>query len=187
MTLQKLVHLHTSASDSESDSDSESSSIEGIQPKQKRGPVRKALHKMFKSRKRSASTTSEVDVVKVQEKSTLPNGIVRAHTFGSDGAPVKKLRTLQRYHGGPNQERTEYMESRSPLQTKGLAVSAEQVSLYLTSGNSLPFKNSSQADETKITALYASSKPQLKTLKPQFCTVSRRQTLFSDVVAMQVC
>ena len=131
------MHLHSQDpdSDSDSDSDSESSTVEGIKPKNKRGPFHKALRKMFRIRRPLASTTSTEADIDDQEKHRFSNGTVNAHTFGTDRAAVKKIRTLQRYHGGPNQERMEYMEAKSPLQSKGLAVSAEQVSIYLTSGN----------------------------------------------------
>ncbi len=55
------------------------------------------------------------------------NGFIVAHTEGVPYAPNKKLRTLQRYHGGPNEERMTFMEGRSPLQKRKLAVSAEEV------------------------------------------------------------
>ena len=59
---------------------------------------------------------------------------INGHTDGEDGAPMQKLRTLQRYHGGPNKERMAFMERQSPLTEKKLAVSAEQVSIFLTAG-----------------------------------------------------
>jgi Mg2+ and Co2+ transporter CorA len=59
---------------------------------------------------------------------------VTAHTEGVIGAPIQKLRTLQRYRGGPNNERMEYMERHSPLTRRKLAVSAEQVSIFLMNG-----------------------------------------------------
>ena len=55
----------------------------------------------------------------------------------SDGvtdSATHELRTLQGYNSGGNQERMMYMEKHSPLTSKGLAVSAEQVSIFLTSG-----------------------------------------------------
>jgi len=64
------------------------------------------------------------------------NGFIVGHTEGvSSAAGLQKLRTLQRYHGGPNEERMAYMEARSPLAGKKMAVSVEQVSMFLTSGN----------------------------------------------------
>jgi hypothetical protein len=62
------------------------------------------------------------------------NGFVVGHTDGVPNADLQKLRTLQRYHGGPNQERMAFMEGHSPLTKRDLAVSAEQVSIFLTSG-----------------------------------------------------
>lgn len=62
------------------------------------------------------------------------NGFVKGHTDGIPDAPVQKLRTLQRYHGGKNHERMAYMEAHSPLTAKKMAVSAEQVSIFLTAG-----------------------------------------------------
>ena len=47
----------------------------------------------------------------------------------------RPTRTLQRFHAGPNEERTNFMERQSALTSKGLAVSVEQVSIFLTSDN----------------------------------------------------
>ena len=61
-------------------------------------------------------------------------------------------RTLQRYHGGPNEERTEYMEMHSSLRAKGLVVSVEQVSIFLTDNNTVVsfFEQSAEDIETPI-------------------------------------
>ena len=47
------------------------------------------------------------------------------------------IRTLQQYHGGPNQERNEFMEKYSALASKGLAVAVEQVSIFLSADNTV--------------------------------------------------
>ncbi|EEY21578.1 conserved hypothetical protein [Verticillium alfalfae VaMs.102] len=47
------------------------------------------------------------------------------------------VRTLQRYHASPNEARTDYMEKHSSLNSRDLAVSAEQVSIFLTSDNTV--------------------------------------------------
>ena len=44
-------------------------------------------------------------------------------------------RSLQRYHGGPNEDHTEFMEAHSALRAKGLGVGVVQVSLFLAAGN----------------------------------------------------
>ena len=78
--------------------------------------------------------------------------------------PAIPTRTLQRYHGGPNEERTEYMEKKSALASKGLAVSVEQVSIFLTSDNCLvSFFESSAADvETPIVGRLSSQETLLR-------------------------
>lgn len=64
---------------------------------------------------------------------------VSAQKKGLPNALTQRLRTLQRYHGGANQERMAYMEAHSSVTAKGLAVCAEQVSIFLTSGKLLLF------------------------------------------------
>ncbi|KAI9771409.1 MAG: hypothetical protein M1839_002799 [Geoglossum umbratile] len=69
----------------------------------------------------------------------------KASTSGKPDAQVNSsparcrppLRTLQRYHGGSNEERAEFMESHSAIAPKRLAVSVEQVSIFLTATNTI--------------------------------------------------
>jgi Mg2+ and Co2+ transporter CorA len=51
--------------------------------------------------------------------------------------PGVHYRTLQRYRSEANLERNLYMEKNSPLTAKGLAVSIEQVSIFLTDDNTV--------------------------------------------------
>ena len=51
--------------------------------------------------------------------------------------PKDYVRTLQRYRGNPNEERTNFMERNSALKEKGLAVSVEQVSIFLCDDNTV--------------------------------------------------
>lgn len=132
MTLQKLVHLHPEGSDSESDSDDD---ISTIGKTRKRKGILRSARKFFtgskaKSKLGEKQRTANL-VAGVHDPS---NGFITAHTDGETGAPMQKLRTLQRYHGGPNQERMTFMEAQSPLTKRKLAVSAEQVSIFLTAG-----------------------------------------------------
>jgi hypothetical protein len=132
MTLQKLVHLHDDDND-DSDSEYEVDSLGGTW-KSKRGRFSKAFHKMFS---KSAPKNKYGDGQRRDSTAagiSHTNGFVTGHTDGVSTAPMKKLRTLQGYHGGVNQERVEYMEKQSPLTKRGWAVSAEQVSIFLTAG-----------------------------------------------------
>jgi hypothetical protein len=131
MTLQKLVHMHETDG-SESDMD-ETDSIGGT-AKPRRGRLSKAFYKMFSKSAPKNNYDDKQRRVSTVSGITPSNGFVTGHTDGEPAAPIQKLRTLQRYHGGVNQERMAYMEYHSPLTGRGLAVSAEQVSIFLTAG-----------------------------------------------------
>lgn len=47
------------------------------------------------------------------------------------------MRTLQRYHGQPNDPRASFMEQNSALASRDLAVAAEQVSIFITNDNTI--------------------------------------------------
>jgi hypothetical protein len=129
-TLQKLVHLHEDE-DSDSEIDEKSSSYGARKPP--RSKVSKFFRNIFSGSK-SKFEDKQRRASMVAGVHDPDNGFVTAHTEGIHDAPVQKLRTLQRYHGGPNKARMEYMERHSPLTKKRLAISAEQVSVFLTSG-----------------------------------------------------
>jgi hypothetical protein len=67
-------------------------------------------------------------------------------------ANPNEYRTLQRYRGGGNPERTAYMEKNSMLTKKALAVSVEQVSIFLTDKDTVVsfFEHSADDIETPI-------------------------------------
>ncbi|KAK5098263.1 hypothetical protein LTS08_006396 [Lithohypha guttulata] len=48
-----------------------------------------------------------------------------------------KVRTLQQWHAGPNQDRIDYMQRYSTLGSRGYGVSIEQVSMFLTADNTV--------------------------------------------------
>ena len=78
--------------------------------------------------------------------------------------PVTHVRTLQRYHGGPNEERIEFMEQHSALASKGLGVSVEQVSIFLISDNTVIsfFESSAQDIESPIVTRLSSQETILR-------------------------
>lgn len=61
---------------------------------------------------------------------------------------------MQRYHGGPNEERITFMEKHSALASKNLGVGVEQVSIFLTSDNTVItfFESSAEDIETPLLA-----------------------------------
>ncbi|KAM0323325.1 hypothetical protein ACHAQA_008917 [Verticillium albo-atrum] len=151
LTLQKLVRLVDPDSDSDSDSDSDKSSI----------LTRKSV-KGFKRAKRWLSSggggsggdaaggkgsANKVDPERAAQP-TKKSHVSRRDRFKAKlGFSIDEpelvpddsilVRTLQRYHASQNEVRTDYMEKHSSLNSRDLAVSAEQVSIFLTSDNTV--------------------------------------------------
>ncbi|EWZ35697.1 uncharacterized protein FOBCDRAFT_231490 [Fusarium oxysporum Fo47] len=117
MTLQKLVHLVDDEDDTTSTSSTYSSKTLGAL----RGSVRQLWN-----------TRRAADPEKDFENSLRPQDPITA-----DLQETGMIRTLQRYHASGNEARTEFMESHSSLTPYQMAVSAEQVSIFLTSDNTV--------------------------------------------------
>jgi hypothetical protein len=131
LTLQKLIHLPPEEGDSDFDSDDEWP-VGEARRKRKRGLLSRFKRNIGFSRNKRRARNSNIRTPGGSANSHDPiTG--RAHT-NLPGVRIDKLRTLQGYHRGPNQERMEFLESHSALTKKRLAVSAEQVSIFLTAG-----------------------------------------------------
>ncbi|TAQ86079.1 hypothetical protein B7494_g5594 [Chlorociboria aeruginascens] len=175
ITLQKLVHLHDEESDDDSDDDGDFSSEKS--QKQKRGGFAQFL--------RNLSGKKEKPISKLNRGNSAPvvasnNEYVTAHTAGIKQAPVQKLRTLQRYHGGPNQERMAFMEKHSSLADKNLAVSAEQVSIFLTSDNCVISFFETSADDIEFPIIRRLSTPD--TILRRSCDASMMTQAIIDAI-----
>ncbi|KAF9767277.1 hypothetical protein IL306_000142 [Fusarium sp. DS 682] len=116
MTLQKLVHLV----DDEDDTSSTSSTYSN-----------KTLGALRGSMRQLRDTRRAADPEKNFESSLRPQDIT------ADLQETGMIRTLQRYHASGNEARTQFMESHSSLTPYQMAVSAEQVSIFLTSDNTV--------------------------------------------------
>ncbi|KAF2138687.1 uncharacterized protein K452DRAFT_290341 [Aplosporella prunicola CBS 121167] len=124
LTLQKLVQLDSDDSDSDSsDSDVEDSQHSG------RSLWRRSRKKGEQLPRNSFKKDRQNDL------GLQRTGSYVSPSFLAKARPKTKFRTLQKYRGGPNVERTEFMERHSALAKKGLAVSVEQVSMFLTNDN----------------------------------------------------
>lgn len=71
-----------------------------------------------------------------QEKGYHMNESQQSH-IRSPGQHASQIRTLQRFRGGPNLDRTLYMEQHSTLASRKLAVSVEQVCMFLCADNTI--------------------------------------------------
>ncbi|KKA27418.1 hypothetical protein TD95_002026 [Thielaviopsis punctulata] len=123
LTLQKLVHL---VDPDESDSSSSSDSDFDDDAASTWSKIKRPFRFRKKNRKDSESTPNQFNH---QVRSNL--------TREEIASPSAIGKTLQQYHASPNEARTEFMEQHSSLAGRSLAVSAEQVSLFLTSDNTI--------------------------------------------------
>lgn len=161
-TLQKLVHLFdpdasdsssSDSSDSDSDTDSDGSSTRSAKGL---GSIPGRIKKLFRrgpasslksvSRERGARRAAAAARDRNRDKETRERDRERQRRRPK-GSPyiastqsstrLVPMRSLQRFRASGNEARSEFMEAHSSLAPKGLAVSAEQVSVFLTADNTV--------------------------------------------------
>jgi Mg2+ and Co2+ transporter CorA len=153
LPLQKLINLEDSEEDMDDAERSGSSSPttdreseygtkilteqqrRSWQQKHQKGAILSLWDDVWKSpkRKKTRSTLGAADIVDQLQAS---HSLKTSSKVEAPWAP-KKIRTMQRYHSGPNQDRTEFMERHAVLRQKGIGVSMEQVSVFLCSDNTV--------------------------------------------------
>ena len=170
LPLQKLIHFH---SDTHCDSDCEEwDSDDGMIKKRKQKGLLSSFRRR-KSEKNRKEPPKPLDSAAEMHTPVNPasngfahagNGFVKAHSSSTMDAPVTNVRTLQRYHGGPNEERIEFMEKHSALASKSLGVGVEQVSIFLISDNTVIsfFEYSAQDIESPIVTRLSSQETILR-------------------------
>ena len=131
MTLQKLVHLVD-------EDDSTSSSSSSVPSRKSLSALRDSFKDFWRSKREEHDIRGDQDID--PEKDTVGySGTDATRTF-PDGTQLNEtamLRSLQRYHASGNEARTEFMERHSSLAPYKMAISAEQVSVFLTSDNTV--------------------------------------------------
>jgi Mg2+ and Co2+ transporter CorA len=183
LALQKLVHLQ-SAADCENDDDSEDEKVEW---KKRRTSESlhgnpKHSHRPFRKKGAMAALLSDIFSPKNVAK---PHGLNSATGF-KHASPVTApwaphpVRTLQRYHSGPNEDRTEFMERHASLSSKGLGVAMEQVSLFLTKDNTVISFFESSAQDIEVPILRRLQSPE--TILRQSCDASMLMQAIIDAI-----
>jgi Mg2+ and Co2+ transporter CorA len=158
----KLVH--TRADNQDHDSDSEQNLLpENFLPSSKRSK----WSNLFGLRNRRPGTPLPPYAEGVvKEDSNQEDGKANASHIPrqelSDLPP--RVRTLQKYHGGANEDRTAFMEENSPLRRHELAVAVEQVSIFLTADNTIVsiFEESAEDIEKPIMSRLSSPETVLR-------------------------
>ncbi|KAL7270090.1 hypothetical protein RUND412_007213 [Rhizina undulata] len=120
----------------------------GIYPEQSHKEKSQTFfQKLFKRKRTDSETGLKENFGKDFGEPEAADGTSSGQRFESE-----KIKTLHRYHGGPNNERIEYMEQHSSLAPQKLVVTAEQVSMFLTADGTVIsfFENSADDIEPPI-------------------------------------
>lgn len=160
LPLQKLIHLHPDPASDSDYSHAEEEQFEDTTANGDHVKAKKSRQSSFKSllpkvlQLNRSQTAPLKPGVSSRDKDRKLDSFRSPSGAMSDGGGTKFLpvRTLQRYHGGPNEERITFMEKHSTLVTKNLGVSVEQVSIFLTADNTVIsfFESSAEDIETPI-------------------------------------
>ncbi|OAX85522.1 hypothetical protein ACJ72_00111 [Emergomyces africanus] len=157
LAMQKLVKLQSNGlfheSSGENDSENGYDGRLSDKPKRKRKQIKK---------KRGLIMSTLLDLLTPSQSKRRLGSYAGDLPFDSSfgegkpsrntGSRVSRLRTLQRYRGGPNEDRIDFMERHAVLASRGLGVAIEQVSIFLHADNTVTsfFEASAEDIETPI-------------------------------------
>ncbi|KNG85266.1 corA family metal ion transporter [Aspergillus nomiae NRRL 13137] len=190
LTLQKLVRIYE-----ETSSDSDEESDQGQWENDRRGSatssksvslkrattlslITEALKDLFrlKSRKRDPSSDPNLGAnirpsMKKAESTTM---------FDDASNAGRTARSMQRYRGGPNEDRIEFMERHAVLAAKGLSVALEQVSIFLHADNTVTSFFETSADDIESPIVKRLTSPE--TILRQSCDASMLVQAILDAI-----
>jgi Mg2+ and Co2+ transporter CorA len=148
LTLQKLVRLHSHTRHDSDDCSECPSTPDDSDLISKHEGVQRAKHTWL-----SRAFGRKDHVLPTVSPNKL-EGTVSAHSSPSQESPVTEIRTLHRYENAAIPEHTAWMEKHSPLTAEDLAVSVEQVCLFLLNDNTVVsfFEQSGEEIERPIMA-----------------------------------
>ncbi|KAL4785620.1 hypothetical protein BJX76DRAFT_324310 [Aspergillus varians] len=194
LTLQKLITLRQDSSDSEEEVEDDADDNESWRPERRssamssrsvslKKPTRRrvilaALKDIFwsKSRKHESKTR---DTDGAGSRPSM-NGFSKTPRFGDVADAPGTARSIQRYRGGPNEDRIAFMERHAVLAPKGLAVTLEQVSIFLLADNTVISFFEASAEE--IESPIARRLTQPETILRQSCDASMLVQAILDAI-----
>ncbi|KAI0010194.1 hypothetical protein F4779DRAFT_578486 [Xylariaceae sp. FL0662B] len=193
LTCQKLVRLVEDDSSSDSSDSSEecdgtksARSIRSMRSEKSRTTIKSATKKLKRwvwGKKAEHPTAAAM----LESGTKPPSKKDLAHQAPglSDLFNPNTLSTLQRYHAAPNAARTEFMEKHSALGTRGLAVMAEQVAMFITSDNTIIAFFEQSADDVEEPILARLKSP--TTILRQSCDASMvAQSIIDAIIDMAI-
>ena len=192
LCLQKLTHVTDEEDTDDEDPDFSAIIEESLMSEKALRARRKAENRekeRQRRRRRGAIAALFYDCISPKKSSKKPR---TKKNLGMNGTlpfknpsrtePWARLnpRTLQRYHAGPNADRTDFMERHATLATKGLAVAMEQVSLFVTSDNTVISFFESAAQDIEIPILRRLQSPE--TILRQSCDATMLAQAIIDAI-----
>ncbi|KAF2011331.1 hypothetical protein BU24DRAFT_376429 [Aaosphaeria arxii CBS 175.79] len=142
LTLSKLVRVPSDSDSESSDSDSDSDDDDEKPRWPRRSDRKKEKSRSFVARVKEIFGINQGPSIHkdVERTCPAPEKIFDPRIAGRtrhDATPPDTFRTLQRYRGGPNQDRILYMEQHSALAKRKLAVNVEQVCIFICADNTV--------------------------------------------------
>lgn len=188
MTLQKLIRMRSeedSCSDVDSDGDNESMG------QKDETASSSTKHKKTKRKPHGVVMTALMDLITPsRQKKRLPKtrSQRKSGSFESswnsqqDQPPLIQYptRTLQRYHGGPNEGRIDFMERHAVLASRGMGVAIEQVSIFLCADNTVISFFEASAEDIEAPIVRRLNSPE--TILRQCCDASMLMQAIVDAI-----
>lgn len=191
LTLQKLVRIYEETSDSGEESDDgqghwpnhrRSSATSSKSVSLKRATtlslITEALKDLFRLKSAKADSSNAPTVGHNIRSSVKKADSKNAFNNTSDAG--RPARSMQRYRGGPNEDRIEFMERHAVLATKGLGVALEQVSIFLHADNTVTSFFETSADDIESPIVKRLTSPE--TILRQSCDASMLVQAILDAI-----
>jgi Mg2+ and Co2+ transporter CorA len=185
MTLQKLIRMR---SEEDGSSDADSDANESMKDDAASSSTKQ---KKTKKKQRGVFMTALMDLLtpsRQKERSRKTDAQPNSGSFGSnwnsqhDQPPLIQYptRTLQRYHGGPNEGRIDFMERHAVLASRNMGVAIEQVSIFLCADNTVISFFEASADDVEAPIVRRLSSPE--TILRQCCDASMLMQAIIDAI-----
>ncbi|KAL2860703.1 putative CorA family metal ion transporter [Aspergillus lucknowensis] len=191
LTLQKLINLRQEDSDSDAedmddnfswgpertDSSTSTRSV-SIKKPTKQSIILAALKDVFRRKTLKDETTNRnTDGAKARPG---VDGSSKAPGFDRFADVVSTARSIQRYRGGPNEDRITFLEQHAVLAAKGLAVTLEQVSIFLHADNTVTSFFEASAEDIEVPIARRLGQPE--TILRQSCDASMLLQAILDAI-----
>lgn len=203
LTLQKLVKIQQEGSHSEDENEDEprrawvpkyrknslasDPSSRTMKRPAKRHVIWEALMDIFGSKQPSVRHEHKKTSVDLSIRPDLSSPSSKQASQFGNVAPATQAtaRSLQRYRGGQNEDRIEFMERHAALASRGFSVTLEQVSIFLHADNSVVSFFETSADDIKAPIVRRLSSPE--TILRQSCDASMLlQAIIDGIVDLAI-